>query len=71
VNHNHEHEDIADKDFIQFSKDTAKNTKRNFDTVVNTYIQSNVNQKLSLNATYERTRDYFTPLCNKNVEYGS
>jgi hypothetical protein len=35
------------------------------------YIQSNGNQQLSLNATYEHTRDYFTKLCNKNEQYGS
>jgi hypothetical protein len=34
VNHNHEHENIANKNFIQFIKDEAKNTKQNFDTVV-------------------------------------
>jgi hypothetical protein len=65
VNHNYEHENIANKDFIQFIKDEAKNTKRTIDTVVKTYIQSNGNQQLSFNATCEHTRDYFTKLCKK------
>jgi hypothetical protein len=60
VEHNHEQENVLNRKFLQFMKDDAENTNRDFDTVVNSYIESNGNKQLSINATYENTRDYFT-----------